>query len=85
MGAAIGCWKLLMLRVSMLGGLYTLESILGALYIGEKYGDSTLRVRIRIRARRVWRNNIMKSNRRGHTIYHDNIYLLYLLSLITYN
>jgi hypothetical protein len=45
MGTTIGCWKWLMLSMGV--------SILGALYIEEKYGDSTLRVRIRVRARRV--------------------------------
>ena len=74
-----------MLEVADGASFYAWESILGALYIGRKYEDSTLRVRIRIGARRVWRNNTMKSDWRGHTIYRDNIYLLYLLSLITYN
>ena len=58
---------------------YAWESILGALYIGRKYGDSTLRVRIRVGARRVWGSNTMESDGRGHTVYRDNIYLLYLL------
>ena len=40
-------------------------SILEAVYIREEYEDSTLRVRIRIRARRVWRNDTMKSGGRG--------------------
>ena len=39
--------------------------MLGSLYIEGKYGDSTLRVRIRVRARRMWRNGTIKSDGRG--------------------
>lgn len=53
--ASFYAWESLCLGVSMLG----------ALYIEEKYRDSTLQVRIRVRARRVWRNGTMKSDGRG--------------------
>jgi hypothetical protein len=55
------------------GSLCLGVSILGALYIEEKYGESTLRVKIRVRARRVWRNGTMKSDGRGLDLCLDGI------------